>query len=490
MNEDDLRRLLQSAGADPGPRDSWQTFLQVAHRRRRIQHAAVGAAVALAAVVAGVTWAAGAGITFGDDPKPADDRRDEERREDRTLEEREVERLERRFRETEETVDAVLPVRPPRRGRGTAAPPGPEDGGTTTTREPAPPDDDRTPRAKADPKDDLYGEMCWGQIPTIVGTNGRDDLRGTRGADVIVAGRGADTISGARGDDHVCAGGGDDVLAGGGGRDRLLGGAGDDTLAGGTGYDFAVYVDSASGVQVDLRAGSATGEGTDVLDGVEGAVGSAFADHLVGDVVGNLLGGGDGGDILEGKGGGDVLVPGPGDDVDVGGVGRDTISFQNGGWSPGERGVEIDLNTGTVVGEGDDELLGVESATGTFGNDVFSGNGAFNTFDGYAGDDRMTGAGADDYLVGGPGADTLDGGPGDDVLSGGGGVDTCTNGEQTDGCEAGTLDTLVLLGAAALVLERMSRSRRRSPQTAGSRQRRPSLRASSSADAGPHVPGA
>ena len=52
------------------------------------------------------------------------------------------------------------------------------------------------------------------QPPTIVGTNGADELRGTASADRIVGKRGADRIDGAAGRDVIrCGRGRDYVLA-------------------------------------------------------------------------------------------------------------------------------------------------------------------------------------------------------------------------------------------------------------------------------------
>ena len=138
MDEKELRSILHSAGADPGPKDSWQTFLQVAHRRRRVHQAAMGAVVALTAIAAAGAWAVTTRVSLDDDPKPA---HEDERREERTLED-DVDRIERRIRKTEEVVDAALPVGPSRRGGGKfAAPPG---GGEADVETP-PRDDSRDP---------------------------------------------------------------------------------------------------------------------------------------------------------------------------------------------------------------------------------------------------------------------------------------------------------------------------------------------------------
>jgi Ca2+-binding RTX toxin-like protein len=76
--------------------------------------------------------------------------------------------------------------------------------------------------------------VCWGLVPTIVGTSGDDVLRGS-GSDVIVGGAGRDRIFGGPGFDWICGDGGDDVVSGEGGRALVRGGAGNDLLRGGAG---------------------------------------------------------------------------------------------------------------------------------------------------------------------------------------------------------------------------------------------------------------
>ena len=91
------------------------------------------------------------------------------------------------------------------------------------------------------------------------------------------------------GDDNSWAGGGDDIVVGGGGDDALYCGSGDDTVSGnsgndlldgGDGNDVAVYdgassdysisFDAAAGVWLVVDSdGSATGEGSDTLKGIE-----------------------------------------------------------------------------------------------------------------------------------------------------------------------------------------------------------------------------
>jgi hypothetical protein len=87
---------------------------------------------------------------------------------------------------------------------------------------------------------------CLGEVVTIAGTAGADEIVGTPGADVIHAGAGPDIVTGGGGNDLICGGGGpdelrgnrgDDHLSGDHGNDRLLGGLGRDTCTGGPGKD-------------------------------------------------------------------------------------------------------------------------------------------------------------------------------------------------------------------------------------------------------------
>lgn len=122
---------------------------------------------------------------------------------------------------------------------------------------------------------------CRGQLATIVGTPGRDNLRGTPNRDVI-AGLGADdTIRGSNGGDLICGGQGRDRLHGGKGSDSASGGRGSDSLFGGRGED---RLQGRRGDDVlrgrsaadDLRGGAGSdncrgGRGNDRLRGCETA---------------------------------------------------------------------------------------------------------------------------------------------------------------------------------------------------------------------------
>jgi Ca2+-binding RTX toxin-like protein len=220
---------------------------------------------------------------------------------------------------------------------------------------------------------------------TIKGLGGNDIICGFNGADTIIGGSGADLLSGDGGNDSVSGGAGDfdnlwgssgnDALNGGGGFDWVLyrgapgpvtldlsagaatgegtdtlsglegvvgsrfddvltGGDanntfqaedGNDTIDGGGGLDFASFFLSPAPVTVDLTAGTATGEGTDTLAGIENVVGSGdFGDTLMGDAQANMLLGSGGDDSVSGGDGDDELDGGGGTDALDGGIGTDT----------------------------------------------------------------------------------------------------------------------------------------------------------------------
>ncbi|HEX2029883.1 MAG TPA: peptidoglycan DD-metalloendopeptidase family protein [Actinomycetota bacterium] len=212
---------------------------------------------------------------------------------------------------------------------------------------------------------------CRGQQATLLGGAGKDVLEGTAGDDVILGRRGKDTIEGGDGDDVICGGKGADVLVGKGGGDELAGSADDDTLRGGggadtlrggsggdhlvgsggtdeligqggpdtfkggkkddelaggkgadhlrggPGSDVAIFTSAKQAVTANLDRGTATGQGNDVLLGIEWLFGSLFGDHLVGDAGPNVLFGDLGNDSLKGRGGEDVADGGGGADACV-----------------------------------------------------------------------------------------------------------------------------------------------------------------------------
>lgn len=326
---------------------------------------------------------------------------------------------------------------------------------------------------------DAAAPRCLGRRATIVGDRKADVLRGTPRADVIVGLGGGDVIKGRGGADRICGGNGDDRLlggaetdtidggsgddkvSGGGAADDLFGGQGNDAVSGGGGFDWISFSGASRSVDVNLSAGSATGEGSDTVSGVEGVVGSNFADVLAGDAVSNwfvsLAGdddvngsgdfdgvsygfatsrvtvdlakgtatgigegtdtlssierveGSDFGDTLTGDAGPNVFWGYLGDDAIDGGSGEDWVSY-----FAAPTGVTVDLVAGTATGEGTDALARIEHLFGSRFGDSLSGNAAPNLLQGLGGDDSLAGADGNDTLIGGEATDTADGGNGVD----------------------------------------------------------------------------
>jgi hypothetical protein len=78
---------------------------------------------------------------------------------------------------------------------------------------------------------------CKGQLLTIVGTEGHDEIVGTPNRDVIGALAGNDKVRGLGGKDRICGGRNKDTLKGGKAKDKLFGQRGGDKLKGGGARD-------------------------------------------------------------------------------------------------------------------------------------------------------------------------------------------------------------------------------------------------------------
>jgi hypothetical protein len=161
--------------------------------------------------------------------------------------------------------------------------------------------------------------FAGGHGATCTKTGGPEDdiLRGTNGPDVLCGKGGHDVLIGRGGRDILRGGSGPDVLRPGSGPDRIVGGPGGDTLS---------YADGVLPVGVDLATGLATGQGHDVILGVENVVGTFSADTLLGDAEDNLFRGYRGDDTIRGRGGHDKLVGEGDDDGLFGGLGDDTLN--------------------------------------------------------------------------------------------------------------------------------------------------------------------
>jgi Ca2+-binding RTX toxin-like protein len=97
-----------------------------------------------------------------------------------------------------------------------------------------------------------------------------------------------------------------DSVTGVAGSDTIVGGGGNDSLSGGGGADTASFAGGAA-VTVSLATGTASGQGSDTLSGIENLLGSSNGDSLTGNSAANLLNGGAGADTLNGGTGADIF---------------------------------------------------------------------------------------------------------------------------------------------------------------------------------------
>ena len=183
------------------------------------------------------------------------------------------------------------------------------------------------------------GDDVFGNVVAIVGGGGPDALEGTESTTMLDGQGGNDQLStgGGPGVERTILGGdGDDTLRGGAGNDSLGGGLGADSIGGGPGADTVTYLDVGlaadrpTGIRVTFGDGAndgSPGEGDDVLDDVENAEGTHFADELEGNDAPNVLAGLGGPDTIRGGAGDDRLLAvddGYPDLVDAG-PGRDRV---------------------------------------------------------------------------------------------------------------------------------------------------------------------
>ncbi|MEH2614336.1 Ig-like domain-containing protein [Bradyrhizobium sp. AZCC 1693] len=183
------------------------------------------------------------------------------------------------------------------------------------------------------------------------------------------------------------------------GNDRLQGLAGNDTLDGGLGFDRAIYTDATGAITVNMAAGTVTGAGvgSDTLSGVEGVVGSDFADtsNATGFTGWSGLPGVQiGQNEFEGRGGDDVIIG-------IANVQGQALTRVN--YLTASAAVTADIAAGTADGDasvGHDTFSHVYSIWGSAFNDTLYGSdtayGTFELFEGRAGNDFIDGRGGYD----------------------------------------------------------------------------------------------
>ena len=217
-------------------------------------------------------------------------------------------------------------------------------------------------------------------IENLVGSDGMDTLTGSDEENRIEGGRSDDTLIGNAGDDTLQGGLGNDSLEGGAGADVLEGDAGNDTLIGGADDD-----------RLTGGAGNDSLEGGAGINTLEGGAGNDSLESGAGD------------DRLTGGAGNDTLIGGAGADRLDGGAGNDTASYAGSG-SAGSAGVNVSLASNDARTGGDaagDVLTGIENVVGSDGMDTLTGTGGNNRIEGGQSRDMLTGGGGDDTLIGG-----------------------------------------------------------------------------------------
>ncbi|KAA1429105.1 S8 family serine peptidase [Nocardioides antri] len=154
---------------------------------------------------------------------------------------------------------------------------------------------------------------------------GVENLLGSAFDDSLTGDGAANQLNGQLGSDKLGGLGGNDELLGGADVDTLIPGGGDDTVNGGALADLVSFAVSPAGVTVNLISGTATGEGTDALAGIEDVTGSPHNDTIDGNAVINVLAGLAGADIIRGSAQDDRLLGGLGNDFMRGGTGDDFL---------------------------------------------------------------------------------------------------------------------------------------------------------------------
>ena len=306
-------------------------------------------------------------------------------------------------------------------------------------------------------------------IENVSGSAFNDFINGNNDANVLSGGAGGDALFGR---------GGDDVMEGGEGNDFLRGSDGADTLNGGSGWDrvSSFVVSPTAGITFNLNiqgVAQNTGQGMDILIGIEHASGTILSDTLIGDDGANWLWGGSDGvgglgtgdDTISGNGGDDLIEVGSGNHNLSGGSGTDTLSFLGGHVDITAAGVTFSLaaqGAAQATEQGSMTASGFENVSGSLHDDVLTGNGGDNILLGDFGNDALSGGDGNDRLYGdgrlwvdtsdsaggsGPialfgeaddgagvaaGNDTLIGGKGNDMLYGGQGNDVMTGSQGSD----------------------------------------------------------
>ncbi len=229
------------------------------------------------------------------------------------------------------------------------------------------------------------------------------------------------------------------IYSGAGGHNVFNGTSASNVFQGDLGFDILNYGSSTAGVNVNLQTGVLAGgyaQGDEIYS-IEGVLGTAFEDTIIGDAADNKLSSGNGKDTVDGGAGDDHIYGGSGFDTLIGGLGADVIYGENGNDVIYGNSVVLSLSGTMPTNGGVPDPSGNYAASTTMAApidhpvDMYDDNAADIIYGG-AGHDTIYGQGGDDLLDGGIGADTLYGGKGDDLLNGGEGNDTLHGSEGAD----------------------------------------------------------
>lgn len=284
-------------------------------------------------------------------------------------------------------------------------------------------------------------------VSEIIGNAENNDVRGTAAAETIFGNDGNDLLFGMGGADSLVGGLGNDTLKG---ADGAIGA----TLEGGAGDDLYWVLSTADVVKESADAGY---DNAIVLVDWTMAANVETADvwvdtglAVMGNALGNYIGGGGGDDTLSGGGGNDTISGGMGDDSLQGGAGADSLTGGTGAdvmrGGAGNDSYTVEDDTDTVI-EGAN--AGIDSVV-SFVDYVLTANveklqlvgvAVSGTGNGLA--NTLIGSSLSNVLNGGAGDDTLTGGSGADLLSGGTGNDRFVFANFDSGVDDGSRDVII-----------------------------------------------
>ena len=326
--------------------------------------------------------------------------------------------------------------------------------------------------------DTMFG---GGGNDSILGLSGNDLLQGRGGSDTIDGGDETDqllydyttigisanlstgTVSVAPGDidlirniENISGTSGNDTFVGATGNNILNGRGGTDLVS----YEYVTDVTPLSIVIAESGsfAVSISANDIDTLINIEGVIGGAGNDTIVGNTQANMIGGAGGDDLILANDGNDTLIGALGNDTLDGGSGTDIITYANlsatsVALSSSGSDVTVAFYNGTTLLK-TDILRNIEQFFGANASETINASGLADAgplMFGGIGNDSLIGNGFANTLFGGAGADTIRGGLGNDSVDGGtaDGVDWIDYGYATGGVSLVLNNTIAISATVA-----------------------------------------